>query len=295
MSGVDDAVEAIRNHVGEQRGRLVSENERGAGLSWSAQLVVRLPPASLDGLITKLEELGVITEKQISAEDVGKKLFDQEIALANRTATLARLRQLIETPNLKMTEVLEIEREMARLRSEIESIKGENRYLKDRVAFATLRINLQRDGGAVLSPTAKLFPGPRLSTLVLIRPGSLKRVRPGIGGTIQFPGPGRFSIDLDVFKQAEDEGSASVMLTTGAALYSDFLGRGRRRFLNPYVGFRAGYAHLDGSKFVAVAEAGLELVKSSRFLVDSNVRAVGFFGENSRAGIVAGLSAVIAF
>ena len=44
------------------------------------------------------------------------------------------------------------------------------------------------------------------------------------------------------------------------------------------------------------AEVGLELYKQKHLLIDANVRATGFLGEDDAdAGLVSGLSAVFAF
>ena len=45
--------------------------------------------------------------------------------------TLARLRALLDTGGLAMADILNIEKEMTRLRGQIEAIKGEQRYLRD--------------------------------------------------------------------------------------------------------------------------------------------------------------------
>ena len=103
------------------------------------------------------------------------------------------------------------------------------------------------------------------------------------------------SYDIDVFQRAEGESSASVIVTAGAATYSDFLGRGRRRFLNRYIGLRAGYAYLESSRVVIAADAGLELFKSSRFMLDANIRTAALIGDETDFGLVGALSGVVAF
>ena len=291
---ITGALSAIREELKKSGGRIVSERESGAGLSWSATVVARVQPKALDSLLAAVTELGTTTNKRIDAEDVGKTLFDQDIALANLNTTLERMRGVLATPGLKVAEVLEIEREMTRLRGEIERIKGSQRFLRDRVSFATLTINLRRDGGVILSPSAKIYPGPRLASLVLLRPGARQRVRFGGGATLLAP-VGRLSLDVDVFAAGDGEDDPALMITGGAAMYSDFLGRGRRRFLNPYLGFRAGYAYLEGSRLTAALDVGLELFKTSRFMIEANVRGAAFIGEESDFGLVFATSGVVAF
>jgi hypothetical protein len=69
----------------------------------------------------------------------------------------------------------------------------------------------------------------------------------------------------------------ALLATAGSALYSDFLSGGRRRFLNPYIGYRVGYAWIDDrSAFLFGGEVGLELFKHEWVLVDAQARALGF-------------------
>ncbi len=300
---VEDAsatARALRELVEKNEGRIVSEQVTGAAESWSASIQLRLPPRAVASVVDWLSNQGEITSKRIQGTDVSKTLFDQEIALQNLTLTLDRLRKLLDAGGLQMKDILEIEREMTRLRGEIERIKGEKRFLEDRVALATVSVELSRRAGAVMSPRAKIYPGPRLAVLTLFDAGGRKSNRLGGGVAMHIAMP-RLTLELDVFDDVEASDdhareSHAVLATWGGAMYSDFLGRGEREFLNPYIGFRAGYGYLDYHAFVLQGEVGVELYKQTHLLIDANLRATGFLGEDDvDAGLVSGLSAVIAF
>jgi hypothetical protein len=87
----------------------------------------------------------------------------------------------------------------------------------------------------------------------------------------------------------------AVMATIGGAMYSDFLGRGERKLGNPYLGLRTGYGYLDSHRGVVQAEAGVELVKTKRFMLDASVRLSGLIGEDVDVAAIVGGSAVFAF
>ena len=300
---VEDAsatARALREVVEKSGGRVTSEQVTGAAESWSASISLRLPPGSVGSVIDWLGSQGEITSKRIQGTDVSKTLFDQKIALDNLTLTLERLRKLLEAGGLQMKDILEIEREMTRLRGEIERIKGEKRFLEDRVALATVNVELSRRAGAVLSPRAKIYPGPRFAVLTLFGAGDRKQTRLGGGVAMHIVMP-RLTLELDIFNDVEAEDGKprepyAAIATWGGAMYSDFLGRGEREMFNPYIGFRIGYGYLDYHAFVGQAEVGLELYKQKHLLIDANVRATGFLGEDDAdAGLVSGLSAVFAF
>lgn len=298
---VPKAVDEIRRQVVALSGRVVSEQVSGGKTSWRAQLRVRVPPSGVTGFVAWLAERGTITSKRIKGTDVSRQLFDQKIELANLTQTMNRLRKLLESPGLKMTAILSIEKELTRLRGRIDQIKGSRRWLKDRVQQATLEISLTRKQGAILGPQAKFYPGARFTTFLLFdRDAGEARTRFGGGISIYtFPEPKnksapRISIDLDMFQDTDDRGRG-FMATMGTAIYSDFLGRGRRKFLNPYLQMRFGYAYINESSFVAGAGAGIELFKHKRVMLDLNVNAVALIRDNVKFGLVAGAGAVFAF
>jgi hypothetical protein len=300
VENASETAAALRALVEKSEGRIVSEQVYGAAESWSASIQIRLPPRSVSSVIDWLGHQGDITSKRIQGTDVSKTLFDQELALQNLTLTMERLRKLLDAGGLQMKDILEIEKEMTRLRGEIERIKGEKRFLEDRVALATVNVQLSRRQGAVLSPKAKIYPGPRFAVLTLFGAGDREQTRLGGGVAMHIAIP-RLTLELDIFNDVEASGGKpreayAFLATWGGAIYSDFLGRGEREFLNPYIGFRAGYGYLDYHAFALQAELGLELYKQTHMLIDVNVRATGLIGEDDvDAGLVSGASAVFAF
>ena len=298
VTDVGDVIPALRAQVEALGGRVVHEESRGAATSWRAQVRLRLPPDQVEPIATWLAGHGRIVDKRITGTDVSRTLFDQDLALANLETTGARLTQLLAQGGLAMADILAIEQELTRIRGEIERIKGERRYLADRVAQATLEVSLSRADGAVRVASAKAYPGLRFAALSLLDPDGRRRTRLG-GGVVLHTELRTASFELDVFAPTGDgDGGAATraaIATLGGAGYSDFLGRGRRRFGNPYLGLRMGYAYLDGSRFAIQGEAGLELWKHEHALIDVNVRATGLIGARTDLGVVSGASAVIAF
>jgi hypothetical protein len=188
---------------------------------------------------------------------------------------------------------------MTRIRGQIDQLEGDQRFLKDRVGLATIDVSLsRRDGAVVTVAEAKAYPGVRGAMLTIFDPGQRKRTRFGAGFVIHTV-LRNMSIEVDMFQKTENEAKTeknlAAIATLGGATYSDFLGRGKRQFGNPYLGMRLGYAYLDGSRFVAQGEAGVELFKSKYALIDFNVRATGMIGSEGDLALVSGLGAVFAF
>jgi hypothetical protein len=277
------AAAAVTARVEADGGRVVSSNLVGAGrAASSAALELRVPPGKAAAFAGWLESLGVIESKRTLASDVGKQMFDQELALKNLELTMARLQKLVEK-DVPVKELLEIEQEMTRVRGEIERVKGEQRWLADRVALATVTLTIVREGGPIdPTPSARVYPGPRLALLTLFDPDGRPRTR--VGGGVTLHVNRYFTLDMDVFP-GRDGDSRAVIATAGTALYSSFLSSGRRRYLNPYLGLRAGYGHLSGEGCAVVeGELGLELYKHRYLLVEAAARATAFFRDDGTDG-----------
>jgi hypothetical protein len=278
---IDDVAAAaaeIRARVEADGGRVVSENVIGPETAASsAALELRVPPAKAAEFQTWLGSRGLIESRRVLASDVGKTLFDQELALQNLELTMSRL-QALAAKDVPMGELIELEKEMTRVRGLIEQLRGEQRWLLDRVAFATVTLTLTREGGPVeFAPHARIHPGAHVTTLTLLDPDGRPRSRLGAGITLHIK---RYlTFDLDVFP-ARGGDTRTVTGTVGSALYSSFLGSGRRRFLNPYLGFRAGLGYLsDEGAGILGGELGLELFKHRYLQIEAVGRTVVFFRD----------------
>jgi hypothetical protein len=295
---VGAAVEAIRARVEAGGGRVVSENVQGSGkAATSAALELRVPPAQATGVTAWIGTLGKVTSKRVLASEVSKTLFDQELALKNLMLTMERLQKLAAQSG-PVVDLLRIENEMTRVRGEIEKVKGEQRWLIDRVEFATITIAISRtDTGESIYeevPEARINPGPQLATLTLFDPGMRQRTRLGGGASIRVQRYATF--ELDVFPRGDGGDSRAVLATFGAALYSSYLRDGHRRYFNPYVGGRVGYGYLSGAGSPVIAgELGCELFKHQYLVIDVSLRALAFVKTSAEAALHGTLGVSVPF
>lgn len=294
VDDVGETTQTIREQVQSIGGRIVEERGDGAATNWNGFLRLRIEPSGVDGLVEWLDKSSDIVSKRIQTQDVSKELFDHALALGNFERTMVRLQAILERPDLNIDAVLKIETELTRVRAQIESIKGSQRFLKDRVAYATLEIRLQRRGGVSHGPETKFMPGVRVSTMRLLDPGSRTSTRLGYGLVLALPDT-NLSWELDIFAPVDGE-KRTLVATFGGASYSEHLGGGLRTWLNPHLGMRVGYGRLDGSNFVLSGEAGVEIFKSSFGALDINVQTTGFFGKGGpEVALVSAAELSIAF
>jgi len=108
----------------------------------AATIEVRIPSARWDEALRGLEPLGRVEAVNVSAADVGEEFTDLGARAANARRLEERLIQLLATRTGKLDDVLTVERELARVREQIERMEGRMRYLQAHAATSTLSVSL---------------------------------------------------------------------------------------------------------------------------------------------------------
>jgi hypothetical protein len=108
----------------------------------SATLELKVPASRFDELTQGLEPLGRLQFVNVGAEDVSEEFVDLTARVANGHRLEDRLVELLRTRTGKLQDVLSVERELARVREEIERMEGRLRFLKTSAQLSTLSVNL---------------------------------------------------------------------------------------------------------------------------------------------------------
>jgi len=98
-----------------------SKSESGAT---SGTITIRISPDKFDLLIDKVLTVGDVKYQKISGQDVTKEYYDLAARLASKQEMEKRLIQLLATRTNSVADLLEVERELGRVREDIESIQG---------------------------------------------------------------------------------------------------------------------------------------------------------------------------
>jgi hypothetical protein len=301
VKNVAEAVRAVRELAQKSDGTITEERLDESAEAASAKLTLRVPAGAAYGLFAELERLGQLISRNVAARDVGKQYFDAELRLSSLEATRQRYEQILSRANT-VEEVLRIEAELARLRQEIEQVKGTLRWLTDRVARATVHVSLMEDVVVVATPEPipepepKFYPSLRGALLLEV---NRETDRGYGGGGIGLRFSRHLSFDLDLTKRfdSQERGIDALLATAGGETYSQLLGGGRRTHLNPYLGFRLGYARLGTHRALLGATLGVELAKTSWLSIDVEARNyLTVFGEGgARYLLEPALAASVAF
>ena len=291
VADVEEAVAEMRKLARKYSAQVTHDQTQRGGGRVTARLTLRVPSAKIEELLPEIEAVGQILSRQITASDVTKQYLDTSLRLRNLEVTLARYEELLRRANT-VQEMLTIEQHITRVRGEIEQLKGQMRYMQDRVARATLDIALQQpedeEPELIVRPEAKFFPGVRLGYANdfwrKAAPNDERLTSTSMwnfGLSLSFAPEA--SIDLDVLRATDRDsgGIDGAVLTLGGKIYSEFLGAGRRKFVEPYLNWRLGYARLRGFHEAAVgAGLGLDVFKNEFVTLSADARCLVLFASD---------------
>lgn len=130
----------IAQAVAANEGFITEESQSEVFSRVEHRVSVRVPAPKFDALLEAISKgADTLKSKRITAQDVTEEYVDVGSRIKTKKELESRYQQLLQKAT-KVEEMLAIEREMGTLRTDIESIEGRLRYLKDRVAFSTLTV-----------------------------------------------------------------------------------------------------------------------------------------------------------
>ncbi|HEX2722499.1 MAG TPA: DUF4349 domain-containing protein [Gemmatimonadaceae bacterium] len=140
---LDPAIMKVRQ-LALQLGGYVANSSISGGRDQvrSATLELKIPAARYDQAIGGLNGIGKVEAVNTSVEDVGEEFVDVTARVTNAKRLEERLATLLATRTGKLEDVLAVERELARVREEIERYEGRLRFLKTRAAVSTLSVTV---------------------------------------------------------------------------------------------------------------------------------------------------------
>lgn len=138
---VEGAVTQVRL-LAESLGGFVEQLSSFGGPGYQqANVTVRVPQDEFSTALERIEALGIVLSRDLGSEDVSEQFIDLEARLKSALREEESLLKLLERAS-QVSEILAIERELARVRSEIERIQGQLNFLERRVALATINVSL---------------------------------------------------------------------------------------------------------------------------------------------------------
>lgn len=184
-----DAARASLEQMAAAAGGFVSNvNAQSYTSAKNTDVTMRIPASGFLPFVEKIRALGHVEEEGFDVTDVTDQYVDLDRRIKTQDALAARLEQLIQDKSYQFKDLLDVERELARLRLEIESMQGSLRGLEDRISLSTLRVSMYQEVTQQVVPPDSVF-SPLVSALENAGPrfkGSVRGIMALTGGLVNF-------------------------------------------------------------------------------------------------------------
>jgi len=147
VSGLEAAIEAAGQLIGDLGGYASASERSGAEDDAQATVTYRIPVARWDDALTGLRHLGEkVIDERYSTEEVTAQVVDLEARVANLRASEAALQAIMDRA-VDINDVLTVQAQLTSTRSEIEQLVAQKTNLEGHAAFSTLAVTyaLKRD------------------------------------------------------------------------------------------------------------------------------------------------------
>jgi hypothetical protein len=148
----DQGEQGLLKLLGELKGYVASSETTGRpGEPRSGHWVLRIPTERFDDFISGAKALGEMRRQQRDTQDVTDRYFDTKAQMLNLEAREKALRKLYEEKiaGSKLTDLLDVDRELNKVRGEINLLKGQLQRWDKLVEFATLTVTMHDRKGYV--------------------------------------------------------------------------------------------------------------------------------------------------
>jgi Domain of unknown function (DUF4349) len=120
-----------------------NENSDPAKRTLEVKLTARVPANQFDATIGAIEKLATsIVHQNISGNDVTEEFIDLEARIRTQKALELQFLQIMKQAG-KITDALEVQRQIADVRTDIEKLEGRKRFLENRASLSTITINIK--------------------------------------------------------------------------------------------------------------------------------------------------------
>jgi len=130
---------------------VLNENEGKDSENQRASISVKVPADQFDALLEKIIQTGFTVEnKSVNLSDITEQYIDLEARLKNKRLLKEKYTSLL-TSALKMADIIEINRQLEYVSSELESLEGQMKYINYQIDLSTLDVSFVKR----LVPTEK--------------------------------------------------------------------------------------------------------------------------------------------
>lgn len=139
VDDLDDAASRL-TRIAESAGGFVAGSSYVQSGTPEGSFVLRVPSPRFADVLSQVETLGHVLQRRLSGQDVTEEYVDLQARIRNLERYEQRLLAFVDRA-AKVSDLLAIEQELARVRGEIEMLTGRMRYLDRQVDLATIDVS----------------------------------------------------------------------------------------------------------------------------------------------------------
>jgi len=119
------------------------ENHDPSKRTIEVKLIVRVPANQFDAALSSIEKLSSnVIQRGISGSDVTEEFIDLEARIRTQKALELQFLTIMKQSE-NITDALEVQRQIAAVRTEIEKLEGRRRFLENRASLSTITVDLK--------------------------------------------------------------------------------------------------------------------------------------------------------
>ncbi len=179
VRSADEAAENIRK-VAEAKGGSVQQSNfwQMTDNVKTGSVTVKVPVDRFEETFAELKKVATfVVSENMSGSDVTEQFIDLKARLDNKKAQEQALQALL-TRAEKVSDVIDVTRELGKVRAEIESLEGQMRYLSNQTDMASITVSLTED--ARITPDGSFRPGQSFADALKQLIWSLGKIATGL-------------------------------------------------------------------------------------------------------------------
>lgn len=142
---LEETYKQIQTAIKQSKGKIQSDSEGKDYGTLYRNITIRVPSQNFDNFINTISKgVSYFERKEITAEDVTEQYIDLTTRLKNKRKLEERYLQILLKAT-KISEILEIEKQISIIREEIEAKEGQLKYLESRVSESTVTIEFYKN------------------------------------------------------------------------------------------------------------------------------------------------------
>lgn len=141
---ISKTADRIYSAVKKYNGQIQADSEGKDYNAVTRTMVIRVSNENFENLVRDVgSDVSYFDEKDLSSQDVTEEFIDVEARLKAKKELESRYLELLKKAN-KISEILEIEKELVAVREEIEAKQGQLNYMQNRIAMSTLEVSFYK-------------------------------------------------------------------------------------------------------------------------------------------------------